>query len=415
MVEELRRAEAARLLVAEDESSIRGLLTGILESEGHAVLAVEDGRAARDAVLGGAEVDVLVTDIQMPRMNGLELIEVLSRERPDLPVVVVTGHGDMDLLIELIRLGCDDFVQKPIRAVELLEKIEQVLEKKRRREEAARRERAELAERQSELAREAEVYARGVNDLRGEIDRAVAAYQDLVQLDPDGYNVPVAWKLQSYRRLGGDYLGIRDTPVGCDVLVADVAGHDLAASYHTVLVKAFFDRNFSADLDGDTFFQVLNRELYDGGRNERMVTALFLRLDLVRMCGELVAAGHPRVARLSAGGETSACLGSPGSVLGVQPEVRLQAETFALSPGDRLLLYTDGLVNAGWVDGPTGERHKLGRTRLMEIAAGHTGKDLHGQVEAVWQEVMDFCRYKQNDDMLLFGLEIPAGLREPNE
>jgi hypothetical protein len=51
----------------------------------------------------------------------------------------------------------------------------------------------------------------------------------------------------------------------------------------------------------------------------------------------------------------------------------------------------------------------------MEIAAGHMGKDLHGQVEAVWQEVMDFCRYKQNDDMLLFGLEIPAGLREPNE
>lgn len=403
-----------RILVVEDESSIRNLLVGILSARDYAVESAENGRHALERIESGEPLDLVVTDIQMPAMNGLELIEILSRRRPDLPVVVVTGFGDRDMLIELIRLGCDDFVQKPIKAGEIVEKVVQVLEKKRAREEAARQERAQLAERNFELAREAEAYARGVADLRSEIDRAVVAYHDLVQLEPGGYKVDAAWKLQAYRSLGGDYLGIRNTPSGCDVLVADVAGHDLSASYHTVLVKAFFDRNFHTDLDGNTFFSVLNRELFEGGRNERMVTALFLRLDLERMEGELVCAGHPWILRQPADGGGLERVGSPGMVLGVQEEASFAVEHFSLARGDRLFLCTDGLVSAARVDGPTGRREKLGEDGLMRLCTMHSGKPLKEQVDAMWDAVMGFCRYKQSDDMLLLGLEIPSPDRRTN-
>lgn len=396
------------IAVAEDEAPIRNLLAGIISQQGHEVAGFENGRDVLAHIRGGAPCDLLVTDIQMPKMNGLELIEALGEDRPDLPVVVVTGHGDMDLLIELIRLGCDDFVHKPIKARELTEKISQVLEMKRRREEEARREQAELVRRHSELAREAEAYARGAQDLRGEIEQAVALYQELLQLDPDDYRAPVAWKVQTYKSLGGDYLGISETPDGCDVLVADVAGHDLAASYHTVLIKAFFDRNFHTDLDGGTFFKVLNRELYDNGRNERMVTASFLRLDFTNMRGELVAAGHPRLVSLRPGASKPEDFMALGTVLGVQETISLDVRAFDIAPGQRFFLYTDGLVNSGWVDGPTGLKHRLGDNGLDRLIARHADETLQSQVECIWEDVMRFCRYKQNDDMLLFGLEVPS-------
>lgn len=397
-----------RIVVAEDETSIRNLLIGMLSQQGHEVAGFENGRLALDHVEGGVDCDLLVTDIQMPEMNGLELIEALGDCRPDLPVVVVTGHGDMDLLVELIRLGCDDFVQKPIRAREFTDKVDEVLKKKRAREEETRREQAELTRRHRELAREAEFCSRSAKDLRCEIDQAVALYQDLLQLDPDGYNAKVAWRNQAYKSLGGDYLGLRDTGTGMNVLVADVAGHDLAASYHTVLIKAFFDRNFHADLDGITFFEVLNRELFDSGRNERMVTASFLRLNFETMRGELVAAGHPRLLVLDPGATEPKEILALGTVLGVQDEVTLDSREFEIKPGQRYFLYTDGLVNAGWVDGPTGLRHRLGDQGLDRLVVRHGDDRLTEQVDNVWEDVLRFCRYKQNDDMLLFGLEIPG-------
>ncbi|MBU1611192.1 MAG: response regulator, partial [Proteobacteria bacterium] len=386
----------ARIILAEDDSSIRKLLAGVLTGQGYEVEAVEHGGLALELVESGQSFDLVITDIQMPVMNGLELIAILSESRPDLPVVVVTGYGDRDLLIELIRLGCDDFVQKPVKATDFLVKVGQVVEMKRHREEAARQERAEMTERNTLLAREAEVYAKSVQDLRTEIAGAKAVYQDLIQLNPGSYKVHAFWKVQTYKSLGGDYIGIRNTPQGCDVLVADVAGHDLAASYHTVLVKAFFDRNFHTDLNGKTFFQVLNRELHDGGRNERMVTAMFLRLDLATMRGELVAAGHPRLVRIPAGTGRVEPISAMGTVLGVQDDIQVDPIHFDIAVGDRFFLYTDGLLNAGWVDGPTGVRRRLGEAGLDELLAQHAHADLEAQVEGVWDGVMRFCRYKQN-------------------
>lgn len=152
---------------------------------------------------------------------------------------------------------------------------------------------------------------------------------------------------------------------------------------------------------------MLNRELYDNGRNERMVTASFVRLDFETMRGELVAAGHPRMICLDPGAFKVTEVLALGTVLGVQDEVTLDVREFELIPGQRLFLYTDGLVNAGWVDGPSGMRHRIGDAGLDRMLVRHGSCSLVEQVDNVWNDIMRFCRYKKNDDMLLFGLEIP--------
>jgi hypothetical protein len=90
--------------------------------------------------------------------------------------------------------------------------------------------------------------------------------------------------MASKDRLGGDYCALRDQPWGCDLIVADVAGHDLGASYHTVLLKSFFDINSIQGKPGDEFLRSLNDELLDGGCNERMICALFARVNLEEAC-----------------------------------------------------------------------------------------------------------------------------------
>jgi len=82
----------ARILVAEDDSAVRELVTRIIASRGHDVTAVVDGAYALEAV-GSAEYDLLVTDIVMPRLDGIALALALAKSHPDLPILMMTGYA----------------------------------------------------------------------------------------------------------------------------------------------------------------------------------------------------------------------------------------------------------------------------------------------------------------------------------
>lgn len=82
----------ARILVAEDDSAVRELVTRIIASRGHDVTAVVDGAYALEAV-GSGEYDLLVTDIVMPRLDGIALALALAKSHPDLPILMMTGYA----------------------------------------------------------------------------------------------------------------------------------------------------------------------------------------------------------------------------------------------------------------------------------------------------------------------------------
>src|SRR5512136_1071080 len=104
---------AARILVVDDDQSSRELLSKILSSEGHRVTELSDGSEAIRLLEGGEPPDLVVSDIRMAEVDGLQVIDAYRQRSPDTPVILVTAFGNVDGALEAIRRGALDYISKP--------------------------------------------------------------------------------------------------------------------------------------------------------------------------------------------------------------------------------------------------------------------------------------------------------------
>jgi DNA-binding response OmpR family regulator len=112
-----------RLLIVEDDEGIRVPLTRALEREGYAVEGVGDGEAALGAALGTEEPDLVIIDVGLPGIDGLEVCRRIRSERPAVPILFLTAQdGELDI-VDGLDAGADDYVTKPFRVSELLARV----------------------------------------------------------------------------------------------------------------------------------------------------------------------------------------------------------------------------------------------------------------------------------------------------
>lgn len=116
------------ILVVDDEVSIRRTLREILEYEDYAVEEAEDGEVALEK-LRASKFDVVLLDVKMPKKDGMEVLEALSKDQIDVPVVMISGHGTIDTAVEATKLGAFDFVEKPPDLNRLLLTIRNALDR----------------------------------------------------------------------------------------------------------------------------------------------------------------------------------------------------------------------------------------------------------------------------------------------
>ncbi len=102
-----------KVLIIDDERSIRNTLKEILEFEGHEITLAEDGKAGVERALGG-NFEVIFCDIKMPGMDGVEVLEKIVEAGIDTSVVMISGHGTIDTAVDCIKKGAYDFIQKPL-------------------------------------------------------------------------------------------------------------------------------------------------------------------------------------------------------------------------------------------------------------------------------------------------------------
>jgi two-component system, NtrC family, nitrogen regulation response regulator NtrX len=121
----------SRILIIEDEAAIRRVLTKILseESDTYIVEDAEDGVQGLEKIKNN-DYDLVLCDIKMPKMDGVELLEAVKKIKPEIPMVMISGHGDMETAIQTMRLGAFDYISKPPDLNRLLNTVRNALDKK---------------------------------------------------------------------------------------------------------------------------------------------------------------------------------------------------------------------------------------------------------------------------------------------
>jgi two-component system nitrogen regulation response regulator NtrX len=148
--------EGATILIVDDEESIRRSVADVLEDEGHKATAAGDGEEALIQI-ERSPPDLVLLDIAMPGRDGIQILECLRATRPDLPVVMMSGHGTIETAVRATKLGAFDFLEKPLSYDKLLLCVQHTLEHARLAQEN-RRLREEVAG-SSEIVGESEVIA----------------------------------------------------------------------------------------------------------------------------------------------------------------------------------------------------------------------------------------------------------------
>jgi two-component system chemotaxis response regulator CheY len=122
-----------KILVIEDELDIRDILKLQLEQAGHQVIEASNGEEGIDQIKKGSnllQVGLIITDIRMPKVNGVEAIDYIKAHAPSIPIMVITGYPDTDLAVNLLKKGIKEYLVKPVEKNTLLSKVSAILSSK---------------------------------------------------------------------------------------------------------------------------------------------------------------------------------------------------------------------------------------------------------------------------------------------
>jgi len=189
--------EVQTILVVDDEKVIRDGCTLILKPQGYQVATAENGREALE-ILAAQPVNVVLCDLKMPVMGALEVLEEARERFPEVPIIIITGHGTVDDAVECMKKGAYDFVTKPFRIDHLTLCVQRALDKQRLEKETRRLQEAQarslynLALEQSRLHTIISVMADGVLVVNRDLEVVLLnpAYHQLLN-SPDAMSLPV--------------------------------------------------------------------------------------------------------------------------------------------------------------------------------------------------------------------------------
>jgi len=335
--------ETGRVLIADDQQHILDALQILLRGYGFSTEAVTDPALVRSALESG-RFDAVVMDLNyacgtVEGEEGLELVSQIRSLDPLLPIVVMTAWSSVDLAVEAMRRGASDFIQKPWENHELLQKLQSQLSSARAQRQAKRQRDEEFEEARSIQAR-----------LLPKRLPEVAGYQ-------------VAAMTQPLRFVGGDYYSVvRLSERHTVFCIADVAGKGMAAALLMSSMQAALTPLIGQKLAPAELCHRLNRILCDLTPVGKFITFFYAVLDNVENRLTYCNAGHNPPLLIREDG-TSAALTAAGAVLGQFPHWLYEQSELQLNRGDKLVMFTDGLVEACNAD-----EELFGEDNLVRIA-----------------------------------------------
>ena len=389
-----------RILIADDQQDVLDALRLLLKGHGYSIETVNSPADLLSAV-GRQEFDILLIDLNYARdtTSGREGLDVLSRLREiedAPPVVAMTGWATVGLAVEAMQYGVSDFVEKPWTNTRLLEILQKQIGLGRERREARRRAAEEARAREEALVHQQE-QEREIAEARAIQEKLLP--REIPQMP--GYEIASAW--QSARLVGGDYFDI--LPLDEKILgicIADVAGKGMPAALLMSNLQAAVRGLSSLSLAPDLLCSRLNSIVYRNTDSDRFITFFYAQLEGPLQRLTYVNAGHnaPFVVRSDGSHER---LREGGPVLGVFATRDFEMGSAQLSPGDRVILFTDGVTEACGLEG-----EEFGEARLLHLLEDHRALSADELQAKILEVVGEFSGGRWQDDATLLVLAVGA-------
>jgi phosphoserine phosphatase RsbU/P len=382
-----------RILIADDQQDVLDALRLLLKGHGYSIETV-NSPADLLAAVARQVFDILLIDLNYARdtTSGREGLDVLSRLREiedAPPVVAMTGWATVGLAVEAMQYGVSDFVEKPWTNTRLLEILQKQIGLGRERRESRRRAAEEARAREEALIHQQE-QEREIAEARAIQEKLLP--REIPQMP--GYEIASAW--QSARLVGGDYfdiLPLDEKMLG--ICIADVAGKGMPAALLMSNLQAAVRGLSSLSLAPNLLCSRLNSIVYRNTDSDRFITFFYAQLEGPMRRLTYVNAGHnaPFVVRSDGSHER---LREGGPVLGVFASRNYEMGSAQLSPGDRVILFTDGITEACGVEG-----EEFGEARLLRLLQDHRmlpADELQAKILAV---VAEYSGGRWQDDATL--------------
>jgi len=374
----LSQNDAARVLIADDQLPVLDALQLLLKSHGYCTEVVSDPAQVLPA-LESDPFDVVLMDMNYERDTtagdeGLELVSQIRTRDQNMPVLVMTAWGSVELAVEAMRRGASDFVQKPWQNQQLLQKLRAQIERgqlQRRAQRSSEEELREAREIQSKL---------------------------LPKNLPEISDYEIAAITQPIRFVGGDYYNVvRISENETALCIADVAGKGLAAALLMSSLQAALRPLIWQKLPPRELCRRLNRMLCDITPVSKFISFFYGVLDNTEHRLTYCNAGHnpPIVVRDGTGVELNAA----GAVLGQFPDWAYEQSEIRLRHGDSLLMFTDGLVEASGEEG-----EPFGEWGLVNVAKQNPFCGAAELLNQLMQKASEHCGGTFNDDATLLVL-----------
>ncbi len=374
--------ESYKILVVDDEPDLQPLMLQRMRrqirSGRYSFVFAHNGVEALDVLRQDDDIDMVVSDINMPQMDGLTLLEQIPKVDPNIRSVIISAYGDMKNIRTAMNRGAFDFVTKPLDFNDLRITIDRTL--------------VHLTEWREALASRDQLVA-----LQNELNVASKMQQSILPtVFPSGDDYISFASMEPARNVGGDFydfMSLEDGRVG--LAIADVSDKGVPAALFMMSSRTLLKgAAIGNELPGATLEEV-NNLLCDDNEAFMFVTLLYAAYD--PSTGELSYAngGHNSPVIVHPSGETTVLPVTGGIALGVMPEFEFAQNKIELEPGDTLVLYTDGVTEAM---NESGEEY--GMDRLREILAAAPSKDAEHITNEIFQSIREFAgEAPQSDDI----------------
>ncbi|MCY4185700.1 MAG: SpoIIE family protein phosphatase [Rhodobacteraceae bacterium] len=376
-----------KILVVDDEPDLQPLVLQRMRREirnnTYEFAFASDGILALDKLNEDEDIDIVLSDINMPKMDGLTLLEQIPSVNPNIRSVIVSAYGDMKNIRKAMNRGAFDFITKPIDFMDLKTTIERTAK-------------------HLELWRDALAARDKLTSINNELSIADKMQQSILpRIFPSGENYKLAGTILSAKNVGGDFFDIINCGEGkFGVVIADVSGRGVPAAMFMMSSRTLIKGAAIGNKNPSDVLKEVNRLLVEDNLTGMFVSVFYCVVDTITGQISYSNGGHNPPLIVKPDGSSMFLTAESGVALGMFEEIEFKDHQFALEPNDRVVFYTNGITET-----MNSKDELFGINGLRQAVKSNKDLNIAQFNEAIVGNVREFSKdVPQSDDLTCISL-----------